>query len=158
MKKFIAVLLLFGVLALSGCGDSSGDTNNPNEGGSPDTKNEQLLYEDDKVKVTFIELYEEPSLPGNAYLRLKVENKSDKTVTVYLKDTYVNDMAQMMGTGVPIVLATGKSSQQPFFFGYGNLAITSKDEITKLEFKVWLMDDNYDTVVETESLVVELNK
>jgi hypothetical protein len=65
----------------------------------------------------------------------------------------------MMGTGVPIVLEPGKNSQQPFFFGYGNLGITSKDEIEKIEFKVWLMDnDNYDTVVETESLIVEFNK
>ena len=162
MKKLLAMVLVFGLFMLSGCGGSgtsSGDTNaNQNENGSQNTAKEQLLYEDENVKVSFIELYEEPSLPGNAYLRLKVENKSDKTVTVSLKDSYVNDMAQMMGTGVPIKLAPGKSSQQPFFFGYGNLGITTKDEITKIEFKVWLMDDNYNTVVETESLVVEFNK
>lgn len=164
MKKLVAVLLLVAMLALSGCGGSSGSSENPNdvtspnESGAQDTKKEQLLYEDDNAKVTFLDLYEESYLPGNAYLRLKVENKSDKTVTVYIKDSYVNDMAQMMGTGVPIELAPGKISQQPFFFGYTNLGITSKDEIQKIEFKLWLVDDGFNTVVETDSLVVEFNQ
>jgi hypothetical protein len=106
-----------------------------------------------------MEIFEMDGIPNNCYLRLNVENKSDKTVMVSLKDSYVNDTVQMMGTGVPIVLAPGKNSQQPFFFGYGNLGITSKDEIEKIEFKVWLIDDDTnDTVVETESLVVDFTK
>lgn len=162
----ITVILCIAIIAGSGnsgsesSGENSGDTNSSqNDGGSQDTNKEQVLYEDDNVKVTFINLYEEPSLPGNAFLQLKVENKSDKTVMVSLKDSYVNDTAQMMGTGVPIILASGKNSQQPFFFGYTNLGITNKDEIEKIEFRVWLMDnDTNGTVVETEALVVEFNK
>lgn len=169
MKTLRAILvgvLLLSMLVLSACGGTSnpsigdstnGGTEDQNQGDSQSTK-EQVLVDNDVVKVTFIEIFEMPELVNTCYLRLKVENKTDKTVTVYLKETYVNDMAQMMGTGVPITLAPGKSSQQPFFFGYGNLGITSKDEIQKIELKVWLMDDNSDTVVETESLVVEFNK
>ena len=167
MKKFLVMLMVFGVLLLSGCvstddstgGSNGGDSNTPNNDSSQGNNEVVVLVDNENVKISFIELYEEPSLPGNAYLRLKVENKTDKTVMVSLKESYVNDTAQMMGTGVPIVLAPGKSSQQPFFFGYGNLGITSKDEIAKIEFKVWLMDnDNFDTVVETDSLVVDFNK
>lgn len=176
MKKLITLLVLvLGMFVLSGCmttdgssDDSKGDTsrgNSSNNDSREDSKDkdsskeskEQLLYEDDDVKVTFIEIFEVPELKGTCYLRLKVKNKSDKNVTVYLKDSYVNDTAQMIGSGTPMELAPGKSSQTPFFFGYTNLGITSKNEIEKIEFKVRLMDDDFDTVVETESLVVEFD-
>lgn len=164
MKKFLAILLVLGLFVLSGCGstDPLGDgstDDKPNEGGSQNETTEQVLVDNENVKVTFIEIFEVPELVGTCYLRLKVENKSDKTVRVSLKDSYVNDTAQMMGSGVPMILAPGKNSQAPFFFGYGNLGINSKDEIEKIEFKVWLMDDdNFDTVEETDSLVIDFNK
>lgn len=119
---------------------------------------EQVLFENENLKVSFIEIFEMPELVGTCYLLLNVENKSDKVVTTYLKDSYVNDTAQMIGSGVPMTLEPGKNSQTPFFFGYSSLGIESKDEIKKIEFKVWLTDDNYDTVVETETLVIDFNK
>lgn len=174
MKKFqgiVAIVLVMAMLALVGCDfsittDESTETSAQGEmpsgtteqGKTPSGTTEQVLVDNDVVKVTFVEIYEEPSLPGNCFLRVKVENKSDKTVTVSLTDTYVNDTAQMMGSGVPMTLAPGKNSQAPFFFGYTNLGISTKDEITKIEFKVWLLDEDFDTVIKTDSLVVEFNK
>jgi hypothetical protein len=162
MKKFMVILLALGLLAMSGCDStttSSGDsTDQTTEVTSQNETKEEVLFENEDVKVTFVEIFEVPELVGSCYLRLKVENKSDKTVTVSLKDSYVNDTAQMIGSGVPMKLAPGKNSQTPFFFGYGNLGISSKDEIEKIEFKVWLWDENFDTVVETEPLVVEFKK
>lgn len=160
LKVILAIALAMGMLVLSGC-DGSSTTENPTENSSQvesQTPTEQLLFEDENVKVTFVEIFEMPELVGSCYLRLKVENKSDKTVTVSLKDSYVNDTAQMIGSGVPMTLAPGKNSQTPFFFGYGNLGISSKDEIEKIEFKVWLWDENFDTVVETEPLVIDFSK
>jgi uncharacterized protein YceK len=163
MKKFrniVVITLVMGLLVLSGCGGTS--TTEKSTESSPQGESqapaEQVLFEDENVKVTFVEIYEEPSLPNNCFLRLKVENKSDKTVTVSLKDSYVNGTAQMIGSGVPMELAPGKNSQTPFFFGYGNLGISSKDEIEKIEFKVWLMDEGFDTMIETDSLVIEFDK
>ena len=152
MKKIVSMIVVIVLLCgLVGCiPDDSNGTPSPE-------KQEQVLVDNDIVKVTFIEIFEQPGIPNTCYVRLKVENKSDKTVMVSLKDSYVNDTAQMMGTGAPIVLAPGKSSQQPFFFGYGNLDITNKSEISKIEFKVWLIDnDTYDTVLETDSLTVNI--
>lgn len=160
VKKMLAVLTIAMVMATSGCGGSNSTSSSMSDSTTSITQpvDEQLLWDDENVKVSFVEIFEYDYLPGNCYLKLKVENKSDKTVMVSLKDSYVNDTAQMMGTGVPIVLAPGKNSQQPFFFAYTNLGITSKSEIKKIEFKVWLMDDaTYDTVVETDSLVVEFD-
>ena len=164
MKKIISMIIAIVLLCgMVGCTDdgtgervTTTDTNTTVDTTSTEVQ-EQVLVDNDVAKVTFIEIYEEPSVPSTCYVRLNVENKSDKTVMVSLKDSYVNDMVQTMGTGVPIVLAPGKSSQQPFFFGYGNLGITNKSEISKMEFKVWLMDDDtYDTVLETDSLIVNI--
>lgn len=160
MKKIIVALLLLAMMIMViGCDTTetpSGDTENPSTTEGASTQ-EQVLVDNEVVKVTFIEIFEEPSIANTCYVRLKVENKSDKTVMVSLKDSYVNDTAQMMGTGVPIVLEPGKSSQQPFFFGYGNLGITDKSEISKMDFKVLLMDnDTYDIVLETDSLTVNI--
>ena len=158
-KKILAVAAMAMVMMASGCGGSTSTSENAGMTGSTSSienpVTEQVLWDGENVKVSFIEIFEYDYLPGTCYVKLKVENKSDKTVMVSLKDSYVNDTAQMMGTGTPIVLAPGKNSQQPFFFGYTNLGITSKSEIKKIEFKVWLMDnENYDTVEETDTLVV----
>ena len=159
-KEIVVIVLVAGMLVLSGCDGSSTTTTPSTSESQSESQNNtisQVLVDNESVKVTFLEIFEEPSLPGTCYLRLKVENKTDKKVTVSLKDSYVNDTAQLIGSGVPMVLDTDKNSQTPFFFGYGNLGIGSKDEIKKIEFKVWLIDDNYDTVVETEPLVIDFN-
>ena len=163
MKKLTVWALMIGLLVtMSACDSTSSTegkvTGTPVETVSQNESQTKVLWDDENVRVTFVEIYEVPELVGTCYLRLKVENKSDKTFTVYLKDSYVNDTAQMIGSGIPMELAPGKNSQTPFFFGYGNLGITSKDEIDKIEFKVFLMDEGSDIVVETEALVVEFNK
>ncbi len=160
MKKIISIFMLVALMcSFAGCETSEpsiGSIENPSTNDNTITQ-EQVLVDNDIVKVTFIEIFEEPSIANTCYVRLRVENKSDKTVMVSIKDSYVNDTAQMMGTGVPIVLEPGKSSQQPFFFGYGNLGITDKSEISKMEFKVLLMDnDTYDTVFETDSHTINI--
>lgn len=159
MKKIFALVVsLVMALMVSACGGSGSASSSESSSEVVAPIEEQVLWDSENVKVSFIEIFEADYLPGNCYLKLKVENKSDKTVMVSLKDSYVNDTAQMMGTGVPIVLAPDKNSQQPFFFGYTNLGITSKSEIKKIEFKVWLMDDeNYDTIEETDNLVINLS-
>ena len=152
MKKVISVILMMLMCALAGC-----DTETPvndSDTSAPEAQ-EQVLVDDDNIKVTFVEVFEEPSIAGAGYLRLKVTNKTDKTVTVYPKDAYVNDMAVTLGSGVPMTLASGKSSQAPFIIFYSNIGITSKDEIEKIELKLTFDDENYDTIVETETLVID---
>lgn len=158
MKKFMVFALVIGLLALSAC-----DSTTPTGGDTSETTvqnevQEIVLVDNDDVKVSFIELYEEPSISGAAYLRLKVENKTGKTVTVYPKDVYINDTSTILGSGVPMTLAPGKNSQTPFIIFYANIGITSKDEIQKIEFKLTFDDENYDLVTETEVLVIELEK
>ena len=153
MKKIIALLILLATcIGLVGCDEESTPSDEP----TPNV--EQLLYEDENIKVTFIEIFETGGLSGYCYLRLKVENKSDKTVIIVPDDSYINDTEQRLLSGSPMELAPGKKSLSPFFFSYGNLGITSKDEIEKIEFKIRAVDEHYDTLFETDILVIEFNK
>ena len=163
MKKFIRgimLLMVMGVVFLSGCDDVATSNENPTLDNSEQAEvaSPQVLVDNENMKVTFIEMFEEPSIAGACYVRLKVENKTDKTITVTPKDAYVNDMSVMFMSGMPMDLLPGKSSQAPFFFSYGNLGITSKDEIESMEFKLWLVDEEFETIEETESLVIDIAK
>lgn len=162
MKKFMVIVLALGLLAMSGCDStttSSGDSTDQTTAvtSQSETKDE-VLFESDDMKVSFIEVFEDANITGAGYLRLKVENKTDKTVTVYPKDVYVNDTSVVLGSGVPMTLAPGKNSQAPFIIFYSNLGITSKDEIQKIEFRLTFDDENHDTIAETETMVIECTK
>ncbi|MDP4152646.1 MAG: hypothetical protein Q8865_04270 [Bacillota bacterium] len=156
----IAICLIAGIAILSTLinnGDSKAtDTsslaaNKVTTSGKADTS---PLYEDKLIKITYCEIFEVPSIKGACYLRLLVENKSDKKITVYLKDAYVNDMATFMGSGVPMTIEMGKKSQQPFTFFYSNLDISKMSEIKNIQFKVWITDENTKTLEETGTLKV----
>lgn len=135
----------------------NGSTTTTTTGGKPQGT-DQVLVDNEYIKVTFIEVFEEPSVQGMGYLRLKVENKTDKIVTVYPKDVYVNDTSTILGSGVAMTLAPGKNSQAPFIIFYANIGITSKDEIEKIEFKLTFDDENHDLVVETDTMVIDFTK
>lgn len=157
MKKILALVLSLAMaLAVSACGDSGSTSSDGATSSITTPVEEQVLWDSDNVKVSFIEVFEEPSISGAAYLRLKVENNTDKTVTVYPRDVYVNDTSTILGSGVPMKIAPGKNSQAPFIIFYTNIGITSKDEIQKIEFKLSFNDESSNTIVETETLVINL--
>lgn len=157
MKKIVCaivgvVLLCVLIVSVIG-GNDEGTPDNPPP--APVTQ-ERVLIDNEVVKVSFVEVFEEPSISNTCYLRLKVENKTDKTVTIYLKDVYVNDMVVMVGSGVPMTIVSGKTSQTPFFFTYTNLDITSISEIETIELKVWVVDESFDAILETDSLTIDI--
>lgn len=162
MKKFIVIVLAVSLLVMSGCDltttSDSGSTDQVEVTTSKSEAEEKVLFESDDMNISFIELYEVEGVQGAGYLRLKVENKTDKTVTVYPKDAYVNDTSVVLGSGVPMKLAPGKNSQAPFIIFYSNLGITSKDEIQKIEFKLTFDEDGGDWSAETETMVIEFTE
>lgn len=106
-----------------------------------------VLVDDGVVKVTFVEVFE---VNGFCYLRLLVENKTDREISVYLTDAYVNDMAVTMMSGVPMDIASGKMSQNPFIFsGF------SEEDVAKIEFRVLVFDENMSEIEKTETVKIE---
>lgn len=140
MKKFVCVLLA-AVMLLAGCSES----------GAAETEKTSpavVLVDDDVVKVTYVEIFE---TSGFCYLRLKVENKTNQQIAVYLMDAYVNDMSVMMMSGVPMDIAPGKMSQNPFIFsGF------TKDEVEKIEFKVHVYDEHMGDIEETDVVTLKV--
>ena len=118
---------------------------------------DKVLIDNDTMKVTYEEIFEQEAVPDTCYIRFKVENKSAQKYTVYPDNLYVNDTATTMLSGVPMELDAGKQSQTPFFFTYSNLGISSKDEIKKIEVTFTAMNDDFETVYTSNSVVIEPN-
>lgn len=136
--RWIACILVVVMIFFAGCSA-------PAESQSAEQRT--VLVDDGVVKATFVEVFE---VSGFCYLRLLVENKTDREISVYLTDAYVNDMAVTMMSGVPMDIASGKMSQNPFIFsGF------SEEDVAKIEFRVLVFDENMSEIEKTETLKIE---
>lgn len=164
MKKvlFFSVLL---VMILSGCASEgepnsgqqaaqSGDVQEGQESqATQDKQTEQILLDDDCVKVSFVEVFEEESVDGVFYFRLKVENKTEKTVGISLIDPSVNEVSTLALSGLPMAIQPNGKSLTPFFFSYSNLDISSIAELKEISFRVRVEDNNGFKEIETSDFV-----
>ena len=158
MKKMLSLFLIFTILfSVSACSDSGAESeDNPEESSASVSDTSQVVYEDEYAKVTFVELYEVSSVPDTGYIRLIFENKSDQEITIYPKDTAVNDTAVMYASGFPGTMQAGENFNQSWFFTFANAGISELSEVEKLKFSLWIVDENTETLVETERIEVIL--
>ena len=145
MKKMLVVAVLL-MLLLPGCGQTE-STEEKVESADPEVEE---LVAGEVIKVSFIKLFEEPSVPGACYLQLLVENKSDQAITVYLTDVYVDGTSIMASSGVPMEIEPEKKSQSPFILFNQKL-----DDIGTLEFKICAYDGGMSVLEETETIEIE---
>lgn len=124
--------------------------------GSSSKGETQLLLDDDFVKVSFVEAFEEPSIEGVFYFRLCVENKTDRAVTIYLEDPSVNKVSTIALSGIPMTIQPDNKSLNPFFFSYNNLDISSIKELEVISFRVNVKDDETFDDIETTDLLTVL--
>lgn len=121
---------------------------------------EQLIYSDNYIKASFIKVEDASDIIGSTalttcYVSLKIENISSQTYTVSLTEAYANDSQITMMSALPMTLAPGKSSNQPFMFGYNNV-LTSTDDLRKLEFKIMLLGEDMGTIETTKTITVNI--
>jgi hypothetical protein len=109
----------------------------------------QLIFEDELVKVSFIKWYEDESIDGITYLKLKIDNKSGKELMVYLENTSVNKIMVDSLTGTPNIIPIGGSSEAPYLLNTGTKGITSADAIEELTFKMVIIDNATNEVIKT---------
>lgn len=166
----IALITIILVIAISGSDDgttTTGDdgTSTTASSGKIETtqsKNDtaELIFEDDYIKASFIKVYSNPvvdaSVEGVAYMQLHIENKSNQTVTVTLSKAAINGMTTTFGSGVPMTLLPGNASEQPFILFTKNTGVNNADDIEKLQFSFYLLDDNYSTIEETKTIEVKV--
>ena len=122
---------------------------------------DNILYSDDKFKISFVNLVDPKSGLTMYNMNLKLENNSDKNVIIYLSEAYVNDTAiTFLGGNADFEgTAPGKQAICAFMFGYANHDINSIEDIKKIEFKISLKNsDNYsDELLSTDTVTLNFN-
>ena len=147
MKKLVkvscAVIIVIAVLLVGMVLFS--DT--PSESDSPHTQqNEIFVYSDENISVWYLnDVNENESLKGMCFFSLRVENKTDKTITFYPTDASVDGNMVQILSGMPLSLKPNTKGVNGFTFKYEDFA-SDISELAKIDFSAMLMDDNGDTV------------
>lgn len=93
------------------------------------------------VTAEFEKAYEAPGIEGAFYVDLNVQNKTDKTIWVYLDSASVNnEIVSMVSTGVPLNIAPGNSGETGFIFPTAQLSVDSVSDVRNITFDLVVAD------------------
>ena len=148
MKKLIALVMsvILCVIAV-GCYEDSSS--------AVDTAQARNIYTDENISVDFVKIANS-IVSGNFELYVKAQNKTEKDVTLMLKDVTINGSMVEVGSGVPCDIIAGANRTHGFFGRLDLAGLTSAEEVTKITFKVWLVDENFSTIMTTQDLLIEI--
>lgn len=100
------------------------------------------IANDSYVSAEFEKIYEAPGVEGVFYVSLNVQNKTDKTIWVYIDKASVNkESVSMVSTGVPLYIAPGNSGRTGFIFPMGQLSINSASDVRNITFDLVTADE-----------------
>ena len=100
------------------------------------------IANDSYVSAEFEKIYEAPGVEGVFYVSLNVQNKTDKTIWVYLDKASVNkESVSMVSTGVPLYIAPGNSGRTGFIFPMAQLSIDSASDVRNITFDLVAADE-----------------
>lgn len=100
------------------------------------------IANDSYVSAEFEKIYEAPGVEGVFYVSLNVQNKTDKTIWVYLDKASVNkESVPMVSTGVPLYIAPGNSGRTGFIFPMAQLSIDSASDVRNITFDLVAADE-----------------
>lgn len=150
MKKILAILMTLCLLLLAACSDEATQTASSN---SSEALQKQI-YNDKIVTVYFIKKHETPGVQGMFSIDLKVENKSGKEITVYLKDANVNNNMVTLVSGIPLTVLSGKNGVNTFSGKCKTVGINSSKDIKKMGFKIWITDKSANTLETTKDITI----
>ena len=156
----MALCIVLLALSITGCGDNTGttqqsDSANQSSKTSNSRETEKIICDNDNIKATFMKMYDPQAGITMYSVMLKIENKGNHQITVNLTDAYANGTAVTFSTSLPVTIAAGKNAVGSFLFGYQNLGIEKIEDITNLEFKICLYDDNYSIISKTDTITLE---
>lgn len=100
------------------------------------------IANDSYVSAEFEKIYETPGVEGVFYVSLNVQNKTGKTIWVYLDKASVNkETVSMVSTGVPLYIAPGNSGRTGFIFPMAQLSIESTSDVRNITFDLVAADE-----------------
>ena len=132
------------VLSLSGRMDVGGMSGEQAQDKQTQTQSQGSveIANDSYVSAEFEKIYEAPGVEGVFYVSLNVQNKTDKTIWVYLDKASVNkESVSMVSTGVPLYIAPGNSGGTGFFFPMAQLSIDSASDVRNITFDLVAADE-----------------
>lgn len=164
ISVIVLVTVIF-IIAISGSDNgTSPDSPTTNSSGKIESSQEantaKPIYEDDYIKASFVKVYNDKavdmSVEGVSYMQLLIENKSSQSLTIGFSNAAINGMSTTFGSGLPVTILPGNSSQQPFILFTKNTGVSSADDINKIQFSFCLMDENAHIVDETETITINV--
>lgn len=148
MKKLLALLLaIVMIFCMVACGSSDDDDDDDKksskkESSSKEEKEEKITFEEtvivDNDYLTFTINEIDPKGDWGYTLHITAENKSEKDMDIYLRDTYINDVG--CNPVFYAELPAGESLKDEISFMDDELEACGVTSITKFEFTVYAFD------------------
>lgn len=130
--------------------DTAADMKESTEESAEVTIEEQVLYEENDIKITATGM--EDGLFGTE-LKLLIENNSSKSVTVQARNANVNGF--MVDTMMSADVAAGKKANNSLTFETSGLKDCGIEAIATMEFSFHIIDaETWDDIVNTDPIVV----
>lgn len=130
------------VLSLSGRMDVGGVSGERVQVEQTQSQGSIEIANDSYVLAEFEKIYEAPGVEGVFYVSLNVQNKTNKTIWVYLDKASVNkETVSMVSTGVPLYIAPGNSGRTGFIFPMAQLSIDSASDVRNITFDLVAADE-----------------
>lgn len=117
-----------------------------------ETKKDLITFQG--VEADFVKLYDPKAGVTALAVSLDLKNTGAEEVTVTLSDGYVNDTKVQFMTGLPVTIAPGKKAVGVYMFGYDGLDFSKVEDIKKIEFKISLLNSNWDSLKTSETVVL----
>lgn len=153
MKKILKVLLiLIAIIAIGLTILAVVSINSDDASEHPEPKSvEQIVYEDDNYKITFKGF--DDNL-GYCMLNLDVENKTDKSIDVFIVDASVNGTMVNVLSGTINTITGGCDSTRPYTLTSPSEVIESEN-IDTATFSVQIWDsETSETLLTTDPITV----
>ena len=89
------------------------------------------------------------------YFEIKVENKTNKKITVYPQDSYVNDTTFTALGAESMDILPNTDRTHTFFGPYEGTGIATANKIKKIGFKINITDENTHDVETTKTIEIK---
>jgi len=130
----------------------STEENNPTEGSNKVTIEEQVLLDQDSIKITAKE-YVDDSIWGEG-IKVLIENSGDKNVTVSCNALIVNNY--MIYDFFVAEVAAGKKANETIYLSSNQLEAAGIDCIGQVEIYFHVYDDEtYDTIFDSDVVTIQ---
>ena len=117
----------------------------------PDSKGgtDAITFSGENYTAEYLKCWDASGLSGCFYVDIKISNIGDKECTYLLDDVYVDDTHCQSGSGLPITAFPSKNVKASFVV----FCETSLSEISKVEFKLNVLDSETFNTLETSEII-----